>query len=72
MEKRNFYFQRANGTFLCLGSSLTEQEALRAMHEFMENHDYRSYYTRSWNDENGTWYDVGSHTEFFLWGWRAE
>lgn len=28
--------------------------------------EFKSYYTRSWSDSDGiTWYDVGSHTEFF-------
>ena len=28
--------------------------------------EFKSYYTRSWSDSDGiTWYDVGSHSEFF-------
>lgn len=26
---------------------------------------FKSYYIRSWNEDTKTWYDVGSHTEFF-------
>ena len=28
--------------------------------------EFKSYYIRSWTEEDGTtWYDVGSHSEFF-------
>ena len=26
---------------------------------------FKSYYIRSWSKDGKTWYDVGSHTEFF-------
>ena len=26
---------------------------------------FKSYYMRSWEQDGKTWYDVGSHTEFF-------
>lgn len=41
--------------------------------KFLEAHPhFRHYYTRTWetdsNGRKGTWFDVGSHTEFFFWG----
>jgi hypothetical protein len=52
-----------------LGNHLTEQEAAKMRNKFLDDHNYKSYYTRMWKDEQGnTWYDVGSHTEFFVWG----
>lgn len=27
---------------------------------------FKSYYIRSWEQDGKTWYDVGSHTEFFF------
>lgn len=27
---------------------------------------FKSYYIRTWTENNKTWYDVGSHTEFFF------
>ena len=40
--------------------------------KFLDDHNYKSYYTRMWNDEHGnTWYDVGSYTEFFVWGFMG-
>ena len=29
-------------------------------------------YTITWVDEDGTWFDIGSHTEFFIWEGREE
>ena len=26
---------------------------------------FKSYYIRSWTEDGKTWYDVGSHSEFF-------
>ena len=27
---------------------------------------FKSYYIRTWEQDNKTWYDVGSHSEFFF------
>lgn len=43
-----------------------DKEVMQAICNFLYEHSYKSYYTRTWTDEQGkTWYDVGSHTEFF-------
>lgn len=69
--KKNLYFVNRFG-HRELGNHLTEQEAARMRNKFLDNHNYKSYYTRMWKDEQGnTWYDVGSHTEFFVWGFMG-
>lgn len=66
--KKNLYFVNRFG-HRELGTHLTEQEAAKKRNKFLDDHNYKSYYTRMWKDEQGnTWYDVGSHTEFFVWG----
>lgn len=30
------------------------------------NPNFKIYYIRSWEEKGKTWYDVGSHTEFFF------
>ena len=66
--KKNLYFINRFG-HRELGNHLTEKEANKAINKFLDDHNYKSYYTRMWKDEQGnTWYDVGSHTEFFVWG----
>lgn len=68
-EKKNFYFQRSNGEYILLQEDCTESQAMMKMKKFLDEHNFKSYYTRIWNNENGNrWYDVGSHTEFFIWG----
>lgn len=44
----------------------TPEQAWKIMKKFMDDHDFTSYYTRTWFANGYTWYDVGSHTEFFL------
>lgn len=37
------------------------------MQQFMDNHNYKSYYTRTWINKGEMVFDVGSWTEFFIW-----
>jgi hypothetical protein len=67
MEKRNLYFQRSNGEYILLLENVTEDEAWTEMRRFMKQHNFKSYYTRSWEIEGRKWYDVGSWSEFFVW-----
>lgn len=44
----------------------TPEQAWKIMKKFMDDHNFTSYYTRIWYSNGYTWYDVGSHTEYFL------
>lgn len=44
----------------------TPEQAWKVMKKFMDDHNFISYYTRTWFANGYTWYDVGSHTEYFL------
>ena len=44
----------------------TKQEVWSVINNFLEERNYKSYYTRMWYEDNVTWIDVGSHSEFFL------
>lgn len=48
-----------------IGKGRTLNQARKAIFRFLDNHNYKSYYQRMWEDENGIWIDVGSWTEFF-------
>lgn len=51
--------------FLCEIKDVTE--ALKVIKNFLDERNYKSYYTRMWTDENGArWFDVGSWSEFFV------
>lgn len=68
-EKRDLYFVcRDRGIDRLIAKNVTEDEAFKAMKQFMAERNYKHYYTRSWTDAMGCkHYDVGSHTEFFEW-----
>lgn len=42
-----------------------ESEAIQSIATFLKEHNYTSYYTRIWRQDDHLVYDVGSHTEFF-------
>lgn len=69
-EKRDLYFQNSRGEYRLLMRDVTEEEAFKEMRKFMDEHNFKSYYTRSWEMNGVTTYDVGSWTEFFLWSNR--
>lgn len=66
-EIRNLYFQRSNGEHRLLATDVTEDEAYKEMKKFMDDHNFKSYYTRSLEQDGVKWYDVGSWSEFFKW-----
>lgn len=60
------YFLQSNGKRRFLQDCVDEHEAWRAIHQFCEERNFHIYYSRSWTENGETWYDVGSHTEFFI------
>lgn len=40
-------------------------EAFLLIHAFCAEHNFKIYYSRIWNRDDTTIFDVGSHTEFF-------
>lgn len=51
-----------------IGQAETLDEVYEIIKKFLDDHNYVSYYTRRWVIDGVTWFDVGSHTEFFTWG----
>lgn len=49
----------------------TMEEVNRVIHGYIKKefpNGFKSYYTRTWQDENGIWtFDVGSWSRFFYW-----
>lgn len=68
IDKRNLYFINSRGEYRIIMANVEKHEALLAMDVFLKNRNYKRYYTRSWDTDEGTMYDVGSWSEFFLWG----
>lgn len=59
-------FENSKGERRKIGEAVTIQGCLKIMHKFLDDHNYKSYYQRFSETEDGSiWIDVGSHTEFF-------
>lgn len=61
------YFRNSQGKLRVIAEPTSEKECFTAIEQFLDEHGFKSYYTRSWTDSNTgrKIYDVGSHTEFF-------
>ena len=71
-ETRDMWFLPGDKPPRKLASDVKRDVAVRVMHEFLEERNYKSYYTRVWDTDEGTMFDVGSWSEFFLWGTPEE
>lgn len=71
-EKRDFYFLPSKGSPRKLGTDVTLTIAVKIKDEFLKEKGYKSYYTRMWDTDEGRYFDVGSWSEFFLWGTPKE
>ena len=63
----NLYFRDSHGNKRLLASNINNKEGVwEYIQAFLDEHNFKSYYTRVWYKDGYTWYDVGSHTEFFF------
>ena len=60
------YFRDSHEKKRLLKEVETKESAWKVMQEFMDDHNFQCYYTRLWFADGYTWFDVGSHTEYFL------
>lgn len=68
MDVNNLYFIDSRGNHRLLAEGVVESDVSKLIKQFLDDHNFKSYYTRTWWVDEGKMYDVGSHTEFFLWG----
>ena len=60
------YFENSYGERRVITEPANEEEAMKEIHKFCNDRNFKIYYTRSWRNKEGLKvYDVGSHTEFF-------
>lgn len=59
-------FRNSQGIERVIAFVDTEEEAMKEIHKFCNNRNFKIYYTRTWVKDNRKWFDVGSHTEFFI------
>lgn len=60
------YFENSYGEERVIAEVQNEQEAMKEIEKFLDDYNYKSYYTRSWIENGRKWYDVGSWSEFFI------
>lgn len=60
-------FQNSQGNRRQIAVCETMKEVMTEIRKFLDAHEYKSYYIRTWIDEDKTWFDVGSWSEFFIW-----
>ena len=66
---KNMYFKRSNGEYILLLENCTEEDGGKAAHKFRDDHNFKCHYVRTWMTPDGNkHYDVGSYTEFFIYG----
>ena len=61
------YFENSRGQRRLIATPKTTEETWHIIHNFCNERNFRIYYVRTWVEPNGEkYYDVGSHTEFFI------
>jgi len=59
-------FENMNGVRREIGRAAQREEAFKIINSFLDDHNYKSYYFRTWNTkDNEEKIDVGSWSEFF-------
>lgn len=59
-------FKNSNGQERDIGNVVDFNDVFKVIKSFLDEKNYKSYYTRYWKNEKGIYiFDVGSHTEFF-------
>ena len=60
------YFKNSQDKERLITECETTKDVSREIHKFLDDHNYKSYYSRSWGDEEKVMIDVGSYSEFFV------
>lgn len=59
------FFQNNKGEERLIAEPSNRKEVNKEINKFLDNHSFKSYYTRVWEENGRLKLDVGSHTEFF-------
>ena len=59
-------FQNSRGEERVIAEPTNREEISKEINKFLDDHNFKSYYTRIWEENGRLIYDVGSHTEFFI------
>lgn len=63
----NILFENSRKQKRIIGTADTQETAFKVIDDFLADHNYKSYYKRTWNiDDKTTCVDVGSWSERFI------
>lgn len=60
------FFQNSKGEERLIVEPANREEVNKEINKFLDDHSFKSYYTRVWEADGRLILDVGSHTEFFI------
>lgn len=60
------YFKNSQGKERLIAECETARDVNREIHKFLDDHNYKNYYSRSWEVDGRVKIDVGSWSEFFF------
>ena len=59
-------FQNSRGEERVIAEPQDKKEAVKEINKFLDDHNFKSYYTRIWEENGRLIYDVGSWSEFMV------
>lgn len=59
------FFHNGFGKEILIAEPKNKEEVIEGINRFLNDHKFKSYYTRIWEECGRLKFDVGSHTEFF-------
>lgn len=59
------FFKNGKGEERLIAEPLNREEVIKEINNFLDEYNYKSYYTRIWEENGRLKFDVGSWTEFF-------
>lgn len=70
------FFENSQGIRRAIANNVSLEDCSKEIKKFIdecnkgreENKKFHSYYIRTWEEKDEIIFDVGSHTEFFIWG----
>lgn len=60
------FFKNSKGEERLIAEPSNREEVIKAINKFLDEHNFKSYYMRVWEENDRLKIDVGSHTEFFF------
>lgn len=60
------FFKNSKGEERLIAEPSNKEEVIKEISKFLDEHNFKSYYTRVWEENDRLKIDVGSHTEFFF------